>query len=109
MASLDAARQATWLAQLLKDLGFPLNGPFQILNNNKAAILLSKNPVAHECTKHINIQHHFLWEKVLNNSIDLTHVLTKDDLSDALTKPLDRHLLSNLCNCMGLQPNPTCQ
>ena len=48
MASADATRQAIWLQLLLEDLGQGISGPLPILNDNNAAILLSKNPVNHD-------------------------------------------------------------
>jgi hypothetical protein len=51
MASADATCQAIWLKLLSPDLGIDI--PVPILNDNQAAIALSKNPVHHECSKHI--------------------------------------------------------
>ena len=48
MASAEATRQAVWLRLLLEDLNHGLTGPLSILNDNNAAILLSKNPVNHD-------------------------------------------------------------
>lgn len=60
MSSADATRQAIWLKLLLSDLGHKLKRPLPILNDNNAAILLSKNPVHHDRSKHIDMRHHFL-------------------------------------------------
>jgi hypothetical protein len=104
MASADATRQAVWLRQLLKDLGQGLEGPLPILNDNNAAILLSKNPVNHDRSKHIDIRHHFLRDKVSDNAIDLSHVPTEDNLADILTKPLGTDTFTGLRDRIGVGP-----
>jgi hypothetical protein len=67
MASSDAARQAIWLRRLLSDLG-ELPAPLPILNDNNACIQLSKNPVHHDRSKHIDMRRHFLRDRVRSNS-----------------------------------------
>jgi hypothetical protein len=106
MASADATRQAVWLRLLLEDLGHGLDGPLTILNDNNAAILLSKNPVQHDRSKHIDIRHHFLREKVLDNTVELSHVATHDNLADALTKPLSHELFEGLRQRIGVTSRP---
>jgi hypothetical protein len=106
MASADATRQAVWLRLLLKDLGHGLDGPLSILNDNNAAILLSKNPVNHDRSKHIDIRHHFLRDKVSDNTVELSHVQTEDNLADILTKPLGTETFTGLRERMGVGPAP---
>ena len=88
MASADATRQAVWLRQLLNDLGQDTSRPLTILNDNKAAIQLSRNPVHHDRSKHIDMRHHYLREKVADSTIELDHVAGEDNQADLLTKPL---------------------
>ena len=96
MASAEATRQAIWLRLLLEDLNHGLTGPLSILNDNNAAILLSKNPVNHDRSKHIDIRHHFLRDKVFDNTVELSHVATEDNLADILTKPLGTDTFTEL-------------
>lgn len=106
MASADAAKQNTWLRQLLTDLGMDLNGPTTLFNDNMGAILLSKNPVYHERSKHISLRHHYLREQVEDNSVNLEHIDSKRNQADLLTKslPADQHL--GLRDSLGLQSVP---
>ena len=106
MASSDATRQAIWLRLLLKDLGFSDSSPLPILNDNNAAIQLSRNPVHHDRSKHIDMRHHFLREKVLDNTIELSHVASEDNLADLLTKPLASEQFTSLRNRLGVRPLP---
>jgi hypothetical protein len=91
MATSDAAKQGAWLVQLLKDLGYySTNTPLTIMNDNVGAIELSKNPVHHNRTKHIDIKHHSIREKVEAGELALSHVPSKENVADILTKSLPR-------------------
>lgn len=106
MASTDATKQAVWLAQLLADLGFPIGTAFPILNDNRGAVELSKNPVAHDKSKHIALRMAFLRENVLKGVITLEHVSTASNTADLLTKALPRELTDRHRNSLGLVPLP---
>ena len=56
--------------------------------DNTSAISISKNPVQHSETKHIEIRHHFLRDHLQKGDITLEFVSTKDQLDDLFTKPL---------------------
>jgi hypothetical protein len=74
MASSGAARQATWLRQLLSDLGFTQRDPSTIYNDNNAAILLGRNPVHHDRAKHIDIICLHIRDDIVNGKIDITYI-----------------------------------
>jgi hypothetical protein len=104
MASADATRQATWLRLLLDDLqiGLSTDTPVSILNDNNGCIALSKNPVHHERSKHIAMRHHFLREKVEDNTVKLDFVSSADNLADMLTKSLPQPAFERLKEQMGI-------
>nr|GEU99719.1 copia protein [Tanacetum cinerariifolium] len=84
-----ACQQALWMKQALIDYGIRLND-IPIMCDNKWAIDLSKNPVQHSKTKHIEIRHHFPRDNVQKGNISIEKVLSKDNIADILTKPLKR-------------------
>jgi len=102
MASADATRQAVWLRQLLNDLGHDASKPLTILNDNNAAIQLSRNPVHHDRSKHIDMRHHYLREKVADSTIELEHVASENNLADLLTKPLGNDQFVELRKRLGI-------
>ncbi|GJX81593.1 hypothetical protein Tco_0331074 [Tanacetum coccineum] len=53
-----ACQQALWMKQAIVDYGISLDD-IPIMCDNKGATDLSKNPVQHSRTKHIEISHHF--------------------------------------------------
>ena len=102
MASSDASRQAIWIRLFLDNLGLGLGDqPLQIYNDS-GTIALAKNPVRHERTKHIALQHHFIREKVEDGTVSLLHIPTENNLADCLTKYLPRETFGRLCKGIGL-------
>ena len=57
-------------------------------------------------SKHIDIRHHFLRDKVLDNTVELLHVPTEDNLADILTKPLGSDVFTGLRTRMGIETAP---
>ena len=49
---------------------------------------MSGNPVQHHCTKHIQIDIHFVWEKVALGQVRVLHVPTSAQFADIFTKGL---------------------
>lgn len=80
--------ELAWLSRLLTELEVPDITPIPIKCDNQAAIHIAKNPVFHERTKHIDLDCHFVREKLRSGLISLSHVPTKQQLADVFTKPL---------------------
>ena len=57
--------------------------------DNLSAINITKNPIQHSRTKHIDIRHHFIRDLVEDKVITLEHVATELQLADIFTKALD--------------------
>jgi Reverse transcriptase (RNA-dependent DNA polymerase) len=90
MALCQAAKEALWLQGLLTELGRNNNNPIPIFVDNQGCMALAKNPQYHQRTKHIDIQHHFIREKVENQQVELHYCPTEDMIADILTKPLSK-------------------
>ncbi|GJY65681.1 retrovirus-related pol polyprotein from transposon TNT 1-94 [Tanacetum coccineum] len=68
----------------------------------QGAIDLSKNPVQHSRTKHIEIRHHFLRDNVQKGHISIEKVSSVDNIADILTKPLKRESFNYLRLGLGM-------
>lgn len=92
-----------WLRQLLKDFDIVHNAPALIFCDNDAALQIATNPTFHERTKHIEIDCHFVREKVLDKSIKLMQIRSASQLADMFTKPLPYSKLKPFMFKMHLQ------
>ncbi|KAH7404373.1 hypothetical protein KP509_15G022400 [Ceratopteris richardii] len=83
-----AAKELIWMQTLFKSLGIDQGTP-TIHGDNMSSLYLAANPVFHARTKHIEIEYHFLREKVMEKEIEVEYISTKDQLADIMTKSLD--------------------
>ncbi|GJW07942.1 retrovirus-related pol polyprotein from transposon TNT 1-94 [Tanacetum coccineum] len=101
VSARKACQQALWMKQALIDYGVQLDD-VPIMCDNKGAIDLSKNPVQHSRTKHIEIHHHFLRDNVQKGHISIEKVPSVDNIADILTKPLKRESFNYLHLGLGM-------
>ena len=94
MALTAATQEAIFLKMLSKDFGLVTKEPIRINGDNQGSLLLAKNPVINERSKHIDIKHHFIREKYDDGTIDLTYVPTNDNIADLMTKPMSKGKLN---------------
>jgi hypothetical protein len=102
MAASQCTREAIWLRQLLDDVRCKYDAGTLIMCDNQGAIALAKNPVYHARTKHIEVHHYFVREKVARGAIILEYCPTEDMLADVLTKALARDRHERLISNMGI-------
>ena len=67
-----------------------------IFCDNLSATNISKNPIQHSRTKHIDIRYHFIKELVEEKIVALEHVATELQLADIFTKAMDATQFENL-------------
>ncbi|GJZ29833.1 retrovirus-related pol polyprotein from transposon TNT 1-94 [Tanacetum coccineum] len=96
-----ACQQALWMKQALIDYDVRLDD-VPIMCDNKGAIDLSKNPVQHSHTKHIEIRHHFLPNNVQKGNISIEKLPSIDNIAYILTKPLKRESFNYLRLGLGM-------
>ena len=68
----------------------------------KELLAMSRNPVQHKRTKHIDIKFHFVQEKIEDGTIDPVYCPTKEMIADILTKPLPKGQFEYLRSKLGL-------
>jgi len=104
IAGAEAAKEAVWIQNFINDLRIPGihidSIPLYIDNNS--ALKLSRNPEFHSRSKHIDVKHHFIREKVEEGAINTQRVDTKDNLADIFTKTLPRPTHEDLVNRLNL-------
>ena len=70
--------------------------------DNQSAIALSKNPVFHDRSKHIDVRYHFIRECVEEGRIALKFITTEQQMADGLTKALGRVCFQELRKKIGI-------
>ena len=101
-----ATQEVVWLRKLLTDLRVTLPGPTVLMEDNQGAIAITKNPVGHARTKHIDIRYHYIREAVQNGIVDLLYCPSEEMKADILTKPLPRQCFKMLSEVMGMVELP---
>ena len=92
--------ELVWIKHLLEELKFPPSGPMELLCDNRASLHITSNPVFHERTKYIKIDH-FIREKLDQKIIATSYVKSEDQLADLLTKALPGPRVRFMCNKLG--------
>jgi hypothetical protein len=105
MAACSATKEAIWLRSLLKDLGFPQKEPTTIFEDNKGCIDIAHSTKHHDRVKHIDIQYHFIREKIESKEIKLVACPTNKMTADVFTKPLPRSLFETHRNSLNVSQN----
>jgi len=78
--------EVTWLLQLFKDLSLLDLVPATLKCNNQAAPYIDADPVFHERTKHIEVDCHFIRDKMKARIIHPAYVSSKAQLADIFTR-----------------------
>jgi hypothetical protein len=92
MALTECIQEATFLKMLLSDV-ITIREPIEINGDNQGAISLVKNPIISNRSKHIDVKHHFVREKYVAKSINVSHVGTDRNVADLFTKPITKNKL----------------
>jgi len=87
-AIANAAAELIWFKSILRALGLPPQHSPTLWCDNIGAIYLTSNPKFHARTKHVEIDVHFVRDQVYNKELVVQFISSKDQLADALTKPL---------------------
>jgi hypothetical protein len=86
----NATAEMIWVQKLLMELGVPHPPQARLWCDNIGAKYLSANPVFHARTKHIEIDFHFVRERVAQKLLEISFISTKDQIADGFTKALPR-------------------
>lgn len=85
-----AVTELTWIQSLLQDIGCMSSTVPNLWCDNIGANYLTANPVFHARSKHLEVDFHFVRDKVQKNEVCVQYICSKDQLADILTKPLTK-------------------
>lgn len=80
--------ELVWLKRLLMDFGISHSMSTLLFCDNESAVKIASNPTFHECKEHIDIDCHFIREKVEDKTIKLMPVHFELQIANMFTKPL---------------------
>jgi hypothetical protein len=103
----NAVTDCTWLQHLLGELGFNIPKATIAYCDNVSSVYMSKNPVHHRRTKHIELDIHFVREKVALGELRVLHIPTTRQLADVFTKGLPRVLFVEFRNSLAVSEPPS--
>lgn len=91
-----AIYKGIWLKRLIKELGIITSETMKVFCDNQSAISTAKNPVHYNRTKHMEIDRHFIKEKIENENVSLLQTPTSQQIADIHTKALLRKNFEDL-------------
>lgn len=99
-AMASTVSELIWLRCLLQELGVSICEPTILHCDNQAALHIAANPVFHERTKHVEMDCHFVRERVASKEIQPRKISSNEQIADLFTKGLAKnrfhYLLSKL-------------
>ncbi|KAL9234053.1 hypothetical protein vseg_008969 [Gypsophila vaccaria] len=102
----NVVAEACWLRNLLLELHCPIRQATVVYCDNVSAIYLSGNPVNHQRTKHIEIDVHFVREKVAVGQVKVCHVPSRFQYADIFTKGLPSILFDDFRASLSVRLPP---
>ena len=104
LALSEGCKSSIWATRWINESGFDTERPIALLGDNSGSIALTKNPEHHARTKHIDVQYHYVREKVQEGFVRVEYVSTKDQVADIMTKPLTKQPFEAGRLKLGLHP-----
>jgi hypothetical protein len=105
-AVANAVAETCWLRQLLQELRRPPTSATIVFCDNVSAQYLATNPVQHHRTKHIEIDLHFVRDRVALGEVKVLHVPSASQFADIFTKGLPRVLHEDFRCSLNIVPRP---
>jgi hypothetical protein len=98
----NGVAEATWLRQLLHELQAPPSHYTLVYCDNISAVYLSTNPVQHQRTKYVEIDLHFVREKVAIGQVRVLHVPTISQFTDIFTNGLPSSVFNEFRSSLNI-------
>jgi len=103
----NVVAESCWLRNLLLELHYTISKATMVYCDNVSAIYLSGNPVNHQRTKQIEMDNHFVREKVAFGQVHVLHVPTRYQYASIFTKGVSKLLFDDFRSSLSIRPLPT--
>ncbi|CAM8951943.1 unnamed protein product [Rhodiola kirilowii] len=101
-AMAQVSCELVWLTRLLTDFQVTVPLPIALHCDNNAALHISRNPVFHERTKHVELDCHVVRQHVSSGFLAPEYIPSAAQLADLFTKPLPGESLTHLCSKLNV-------
>lgn len=98
----NTVAKACWIRNLLLEMHCPFTQATMVYCDNISAVYLSSNPVQYQRTKHIEIDIHFVREKVQMGQVQVLHIPSSLQYADIFTKGLPTTLFTNFRSSLSV-------
>ncbi|PNY07765.1 putative copia-type polyprotein [Trifolium pratense] len=102
IAAASCVCQGIWLRRILEEVKHTQQGPLMLFCDNSSTIKLSKNPVLHGRSKHIDVRFHFLRDLTKEEVVKLCYCRSDEQIADIFTKPLKVDSFMKLRALLGM-------
>ncbi|KAL9405105.1 hypothetical protein Peur_002077 [Populus x canadensis] len=102
VATTACACQAVWMRRILEKLNHEQEGCTILMCDNSSTIKLSRNPIMHGRSKHIDVRFHFSRDLTQDKVLELMHYGSQDQVANLLTKPIKLQTFKNLQEQLGV-------
>ena len=108
-AACEAAKSGKWLRNMLHEIGFPMDSPTVIFEDNQGCISYGKRSVNQSSMKHIDLKYNFLRQEIQRGTFDLRRVPSSQNIADIFTKALAKPQFQELRKRLNIVPVPQIQ
>lgn len=103
VAATSCACHCVWIKGVMEQNFMEQNKCMEINCDNTSSIKLSKNPVMHRRTKHIDVRYHYLRDLTNQEVVKLVFCGTEEQVADIMTKPVKLETFIKLRSLLGMQ------
>ena len=108
MALASAVQETTWTRTFLAEIQLQQSAPTIVHQDNQGAIAIAHNVTTSRRSKHIDIRHHYLREKIADSTVKLKYCPTAEMKADILTKALGPIIFQRLRDSLSSGSVETC-
>ncbi|KAI5324534.1 hypothetical protein L3X38_033607 [Prunus dulcis] len=94
-----------WLRILFSEIGFPPKKVMELYCDNQAAREIANNPVQHDITKHVELDMHYIKEKLVDKLINIPFVKSEEQLVDVLRHAISAKVFHDSLDKLGIGDN----
>ena len=102
-AVANVVAESCWLRQLLLELHRPVHDASVVFCDNVSSVYMTQNPVHHQRTKHVEIDLHFVRDRVTTGEVKVLHVPSSSQFADIFNKGLPSPLFLDFRDSLNIR------